>query len=303
MRIGYPCLNRTIGCTPSATFRLASYTNERAKATGSSNLSCLEKILAYNTTHGLFFLRITSDLVPFATHPVCTFGWQDQYSDTLGGIGEYCQDHGFRISMHPDQFVLLNTPDNDVLLRSIRELEYQVEILDLMGLDTTAKVQIHIGGVYGDKAASMDRFVDVFSGLKPAVKSRLVIENDERMYSVADCFTLHRRIGIPVVFDVFHHALLNDGESIDEVLRALARCWKRRDGIPMVDYSSQEAGKRKGAHAGQIDPDDFIRFLCDTRPWDFDLMLEIKDKEKSANIACSLAAGDPRLITTAVRQK
>ena len=302
MRIGYPCLNRTIGCTPSATFRLASYTNERAKATVASNLSCLEKILKYNAKYGLLFFRITSDLVPFATHPVCTLAWQDHFSDTLAGIGAYCRDQGFRISMHPDQFVLINTMDNEVLVRSIQELEYQTAILDLMGLDTTAKVQIHFGGVYGDKDASMDRFVHTYSSLSPSVKSRLVIENDERLYSFSDCWALHRRTGIPIVFDVFHHSLLNDGESVSEVLPSLTECWKQQDGLPMIDYSSQEAGKRKGAHALQIDPQDFSRFLSDTRSWDFDLMLEIKDKEKSATLALSLAAGDPRIVTTGVRQ-
>ena len=299
MRIGYPCINRSIGCTPSKTFRLASYTDERLRETVAANLSCLEKILTYNVEHGLLFLRITSDLVPFASHPVCTFPWQEHFTDTFQKLGEYCRENGFRISMHPDQFVLLNAPDEGVLRRSIDELVYQVKILDLMGMDRTAKVQIHVGGVYGDKTASMDRFVENYSHLDTSIKSRLVIENDERLYSAADCLTIHTRTGIPVIFDVFHHSLLNHGEATGNVLMSLRKTWKKHDGLPMVDYSSQQEGKRPGAHAEHIVPDDFETFLHDSRPHDLDLMLEIKDKERSANIALSLAADDPRLVTRA----
>jgi UV DNA damage endonuclease len=297
MRIGYPCINRSIGCTPSKTFRLASYSDARLQETVAANLSCLKKILTYNEEHGLLFLRITSDLVPFASHPVCTFPWQEHFSDTFAEIGEYCREHGFRISMHPDQFVLLNTPDAGVLGRSIDELVYQVAVLDLMGLDRTAKVQIHVGGVYGDKAASMDRFVKNYSQLKPMIKSRLVIENDERLYSIADCRAIHTRTGIPVLFDIFHHELFNHGERLGDVLEVLRKSWNEHDGLPMMDYSSQQEGKRSGAHAEQIVQDSFLQFLLDSQPHDFDLMLEIKDKEKSANIAIALAAQDPRLVT------
>jgi UV DNA damage endonuclease len=297
MRIGYPCLNRSIGCTPSRTFRLASYTDDRLRETVAANLSCLEKTLAYNAKHGLLFHRISSDLVPFASHPVCTFPWQEYFSGTLRKIGEYCKNHGFRISMHPDQFVLLNAMDDGVLKRSIDELAYHVQVLDLMGLDHAAKVQIHIGGIYGNKEASMNRFVENYLRLNSSIKSRLVIENDERLYSFADCHRIHQRTGIPVVFDVFHHSLFNHGESVGDVLTILSDFWNADDDIPMVDYSSQQEGKRQGAHAEHIKPDDFLSFLGNTRQNDFDIMLEIKDKEQSAQAALAMAANDPRLVT------
>lgn len=297
MRIGYPCLNRSIGCTPSKTFRLASYSDERLREVVSANLSCLGNIIRYNLEHGLLFLRITSDLVPFASHPVCTFPWQEYFADPFWELGEFCRENGFRISMHPDQFVLLNSPDEGVFRRSIDELTYQVKILDLMGMDRTAKVQIHVGGVYGDKAASISRFVVNYSHLDPSIKSRLVIENDERLYSAADCLAIHSRTGIPIILDFFHHALLNHGETAGDILVPVRKTWKKYDGLPMVDYSSQQEGKRPGAHAEHIVPDDFETFLRNSRPHDLDIMLEIKDKERSANIALSLAANDPRLVT------
>jgi UV DNA damage endonuclease len=297
MRIGYPCINRSIGCTPSRTFRLASYSDERLKRTVQANLACLRSILDYNVRHGMLFLRISSDMVPFASHPVCTFPWKEYFSCEFGDLGEYIRKHRFRISMHPDQFVLLNTPAPAVLRRSIDELEYHSTILDLLGLDCTAKIQIHVGGVYGDKEAGMERFIRIYEGLDEPIRQRLVIENDERLYSAADCLALHHRTGIPVLFDLFHHAIFNKGEPVTEMIRTIPATWKSVDGSPMIDYSSQQPGRRAGAHAEHIDEEDFKNALALIRPVDPDIMLEIKDKEKSAAVAIGLAGDDPRLVT------
>ena len=295
MRIGYPCINRSIGCSPSRTFRLASYSDERVKKTVNVNLVCLLKIFSYNVDHGMLFFRITSDMVPFASHPVCTFPWREHFTDEFRRIGEYTRSHRFRISMHPDQFVLLNAPDRGVLERSIADLMYQSQVLDLLGLDDSAKLQIHLGGVYQDKTASMERFIKNYEGLDETIRRRLVIENDERLYTISDCLSIHEHTGVPVLFDVFHHSLNNNNERTPDLLGPVRATWKKTDGIPMVDYSSQEPGKRTGAHAESIDQRDFLSFLHSSMPYDFDIMLEIKDKEKSAMSALILAHNDPRL--------
>jgi UV DNA damage endonuclease len=295
MRIGYPCINRSIGCTPSRTFRLASYSDDRVDKTVKANLDCLLKILSYNAAHGILFFRITSDMVPFASHPVCTFPWQKHFAEEFRTIGDFIRFHHFRISMHPDQFVLLNAPDEGVLERSVADLVYQAQVLDLMGLDDSAKLQIHLGGVYRNKTASMERFIENYERLDDAIRRRLVIENDERLYTISDCLAVHERTGIPVLFDVFHHSLYNNNEFMADLLEPVRAGWKKTDGLPMVDYSSQQPGKRPGAHAEHINPEDFRSFLQWSKPFDFDVMLEIKDKEKSAELALSLAHNDSRL--------
>jgi UV DNA damage endonuclease len=103
-----------------------------------TNLDCLLKILEFNAKHGIFFFRITSDLVPFASHPVNTFNWKGCFSWEFEEIGNFIKEKGIRISMHPDQFTLINSLREDVFGRSIKELEYHASILDLMQLDTTA---------------------------------------------------------------------------------------------------------------------------------------------------------------------
>ncbi|MFH2108497.1 MAG: UV DNA damage repair endonuclease UvsE [Chrysiogenia bacterium] len=282
MKIGYPCLNRTIGCTPSSTFRLRSYSPARLQETVRQNLECLGRILEFNLAKGLLFLRITSDLVPFASHPVCAFPWQEEFAGRFIALGSMMLRNGMRVSMHPDQFTLINSPDIAIFDRSSAELAYHAEVLDLLGLDLTARIQIHVGGVYGDKKKSLERFCGRFEKLDEKIRRRLVVENDDRQYSVADCLQISRCTGIPVLFDSFHHQLNGNGEALGTALSQAAATWGKNDGLPMVDYSSQKQGERKGRHAESIDLEDFAGFIAAGAGLDFDIMLEIKDKEKSA---------------------
>ena len=142
-------------------------------------------------------------------------------------------------------------------------------------------MQIHTGGVYGDKPAAMDRFVREYDALLPAIRRRLVIENDERQYGLSDNLAIHARTGIPVLFDVFHHAILNDGESLPEAMDLFMPTW-RGHGLPAMDYSAQHAEKQAGAHAISVDLAAFDAFLGQIADRDVDIMLEIKDKENSA---------------------
>lgn len=294
MKIGYPCINLGIGCTSSKTFRLASYSKERLIQTAGQNLACLQRTLEYNVSHGLYFFRITSDLVPFASHPICKYDWQKHFQVEFKSIGMFIKKHGIRISMHPDQFTLINSPDLNILKRSSRELFYHSNVLDAMELDPTAKIQIHVGGVYDDKSASTKRFIKRYKELADAVKVRLVIENDEKLYSLGDCLAIHQEIGIPVLFDSYHHSILNNKEPVSKACALAGKTWKKGDGIPMVDYSSQRRGGRIGAHADSIDIADFKKLLRQTRGCDFDVMLEVKDKERSALLALKAASKDPR---------
>jgi len=116
--------------------------------------------------HKILFFRITSDIVPFASHSICRFDWQKHFEKQFEAIGNFIRKHEMRISMHPNQFILINSIDKKILERSVRELTYHTEILDLMGLDTSAKIQIHVGGVYGDKKRSKQRFISRFEKLR-----------------------------------------------------------------------------------------------------------------------------------------
>ena len=297
MRIGYPCINRTIDCTASSTFRLKSYTENRVKQTVKNNLECLRRILQFNLEHKLLFFRISSDLVPFASHPINRFKWQRYFQEDFEEIGKFINKNRMRISMHPDQFTLINSIKDEIFERSKNELKYHAEILDLMKLDTSAKIQIHVGGAYGDKKKSIERFVSRFNDLDDSIVRRLVIENDDTLFDLKDCLKINAQVQIPILFDVFHHKL-NNSENLttEESFQLTTKTWnEKRDGVPMVDYSSQEPNGSPRQHSETIDIDDFDLLLKETEPFDFDIMLEIKDKEKSAIKAIDLATKDGRV--------
>jgi len=297
MKIGYPCINQSLDCTSSRTFRLASYSEERLIEIVALNLACLQRILEYNVQHGLLFLRMTSGLVPFASHEINQYNWQDHFKAEFQQLGNYIKANNMRISMHPDQFVVLNSPNPNTVKNSIAELVYQGSIMDLMELDTTAKLQIHGGGAYGDKGSAIDRFAEVYHTMLPdAVKARLCVENDDRTYSLLDCLRLHEFTGIPIIFDNLHHECVNNGEPMREAVEIAASTWQpERDGILMMDYSAQAPAERKGKHVQSISEQLFHDFLAETEGLDMDIMLEIKDKEASALKALEVAKALGRL--------
>ena len=296
MKIGYPCINWTIGCKGDRTFRLKSYSKKRLIETVENNLNCLSTMLNFNIKNNLLFFRITSDLIPFASHPICKFRWQKYFKNEFEEIGKTIRQNEIRISMHPDQFIVLNSKDPNIVRRSTAELYYHAEVLDLMNLDKKAKIQLHVGGAYKNKKESLDRFAENYKKLDERIKNRLVIENDDKIYSFKDCLNLNEKIKVPLLFDVFHHKVLNNKEPVKACLEKQSKTWDKKDGIPLIDYSTQKPGFKPGSHAESIDLKDFESLLNESFPYDFDIMIEIKDKEYSALKAIKIAEKDNRFI-------
>jgi UV DNA damage endonuclease len=282
IRIGYPCMNTSVGCSTAGTFRITNYSEDRFREKVGENLACLDKIIDFNIENDIYVYRVSSNLIPYASHPVQTVRWQEMFGGELAAIGAKALAAGIRLSTHPGQFVLINAPREEIVASSVRELEYQTDLLDLMGAGPDAKVQIHVGGVYGDKPAALDRFVSAYGLLPERVRSRLVIENDERLFTLEDCMELHARTGVPVLFDAFHHSI-NPGTLDQKRAFLLARStWKESDGVQQMDFSQQDPEKQVGAHSQSVTPEGIQEFLDDVRmPSPLDIMLEVKDKEQS----------------------
>lgn len=253
-----------------------------------NNLECLQQILEYNKEHEIYFFRISSDLIPFASHPIMDFEWESYFKKTFQEIGEFIKSNQMRISMHPGQYTVLNSNKEDVYYQSIKNLQYHTDVLDLMGLDTTAKIQLHVGGVYGNKEKSLKRFIKKYDRLNDQIRNRLIIENDERSYTLDDCILINKKTEIPVVLDIYHHELNNQGDTIVQGFQKVKKTWKKRDGSPIIHYSTQKIGGNPGNHAHKLNENHFKHFLEEMKLFDFDMMIEIKDKEKSALKAIEL---------------
>jgi UV DNA damage endonuclease len=206
--------------------------------------------------------RIMSPLFPRMTHPEVGYRLTDlpegdNVIRLLEAIRLYAVQHDIRLSFHPDQFVVLSSPHAAVVTNSIQELEYQGGLAEALGADV---INIHGGGVYGDKVSALQRFSRVFPDLPDAVRSRLTLENDDISYTVRDLLPVCQALAIPLVYDVHHHRCNPDGLSIEEATRLAAETWVRVGREQYCHLSSPKAGwgnSNPKPHADYIDPDDF----------------------------------------------
>ena len=282
IRIGYACINTKLDA-PNRTCRLKNATPKKILELATANVEALQPILEWNAAHRIELFRITADLIPFGSHPINTVPWWRILKSQFARLGDFIASKGLRVSMHPGQFTILNSPRPEVVANSVKELEYHTAVLDALGVDNSHKIVIHLGGIYGDKAESLRRFVNHCKRLDQRIRSRLLIENDERCYTVADALKASEAIGVPVVFDVFHHVWNPALESLPvrSIIRLAAKTWRKRDGRVNIHYSNQWPGGPAGAHSKSINVGKFLQFYDTIHDLDVDIMLEVKDKQES----------------------
>ena len=280
MRLGYACVNTRL---PSAarTLRLANVTPERLRELIAANLDALESILRWNAENGIEVFRLTSNLIPFGSHPANTLAWWDEFSEHLGELGALIARSGGRASTHPGQYTVLSSERPAVVAGALAELGYHDRLLTALGLDGSHKIVLHVGSGSADPRAAR-RFATAFERLPDGARCRLVLENDER-WPLALVLDLAGRLGVPVVFDAFHHALAPSlsGFDVRDAVLAAGESWRPHDGRQEVHFSTQEPGKRPGAHASSIELHALARFLDEVGDLPLDCILEVKDKEQS----------------------
>ena len=295
MRIGYACL--TVGVSGAGQKSCTrKYADEaRLRELIAHNLDALAVILEYNRRNGIRLFRISSDLIPFGSSEVNSLPWTELFAERFGSLGETIRKNGMRVSMHPGQYTVLNSTNESVVQRAIEDLAYHTRVLDALETGPEHKIVLHIGGEYGNKTASAARFAENCEKLSDPIRQRLVIENDDRSYTVRDVLALSKMTGFPVVYDTLHNAVNPaDPEKDDRFwIEACRSTWKLQDGPQKIHYSQQAVGKRPGSHAETIRIEPFLSFMAALSEEPLDIMLEVKDKNLSA-VKCSncLAKGN-----------
>jgi UV DNA damage endonuclease len=281
--LGYACINLTLGhkARTSRTCRIFNATSQRLEELARANLKGLSEVLRWNVSQNIKVFRISSEIIPLASHPKAQWSWQRVLRREIATIGSFAKEHHLRLSMHPGQYTVLNSPRMDVVAAANVELCYHADFLDAMGLTSEHKIIIHVGGVYGNREVSLRRFCENYRSLSSNVRNRLVIENDERSYNVDDVLNLSALLKVPIVFDYLHCKAFSKRPLRTSLLDKVCATWSASDGRPEFHYSTQKNRARRGAHADMIDPNDFKRFLRVLPQTDIDVMLEAKAKDKA----------------------
>lgn len=283
MNIGYASLTLGVRDTNFKTCTQKNASTENLISIINFNLDSLDRIMDYNIENGIKLFRISSDIIPFGSSPVNSIDWWNIFSEKLENIGNKIKLSGTRVSMHPGQYTVLNSNKEDVVERAVEDLVYHNRFLDSLATDSTSKIVLHIGGVYGDKSSAINRFNKNYNQLADNIKSRLVIENDDKSYNINDLLEIGEALGIPVVYDNLHNKVLSFDDSKSDIywIDRAKRTWKKEDGRQKIHYSQQNVDKRAGSHSQTIDLRIFKEFVDDL-PCDLDIMLEVKDKNLSA---------------------
>jgi UV DNA damage endonuclease len=281
-RLGFVASVVTRNLSTSRTCRLRNATGDRLRELIVENLAALEQVGAFLERHRILLYRISSHLIPFASHPINTIRWWDDYADRFARIGARLRAQGVRVSTHPGQYTVLNSPNASIVSAAVCELAYHARLLDALGADTTCKIVVHIGGSYGaSERLAMDRFVATAGALPAAVRQRLVVENDDRLFDADEALEVGRAAGLPVVFDWLHHQANPCRREVRDVLSEIFQTWTSADGRPKVHLSSQADGAPAGAHARFIDMRDAVGLLEIAPAVPFDCMLEAKEKDRA----------------------
>lgn len=288
IHLGLCCINtelRKKNIFNSRTTIRKNFSVERAQNLALQNVKDLIPMIEWNEKNGIKCFRLSSDMYPHFTDTETERYTIDFSQKYLEDAGKLAKQYNQRILMHPGQYNQVGAKSKEVFNKTVEDLSHHANILDKMGIDNNGIIIVHGGGIYNDKENTIRRWIDQFDELPRNVKNRLVIENDEKCYSIDDCLEISRECKIPVVYDCHHYSCycinkgIKDNRDISELLFNVYETWGNRD---MLCHISEQGKGRLGHHSDYIEkiPQYFFDFV-DTLDIKMDLEVEAKMKEKA----------------------
>lgn len=279
MRLGYACMNTELK-TVFRTLRVATAEAEgiaKIKDLTLKNMQTTLEILQWNLEHDIYFYRASSSMIPLSTHPINDWIWWEDldFLSIAAQIREIAETHEMRVSMHPGQYTVLNSPKPEVVEKSVQDLVYHDRLIALLGGNDLI---VHTGGAYGDKEQAKMRFAENYALLPASIKQRLRLENDDKTFTVRDVLDVNKLCGVPICFDIHHHNCNNDGNPVDyaEILAT----WEGF-GTPKIHISTGKEGFTDLRHHNIVTKEDFDELLLLLKGTDADIMFEAKMKEQA----------------------
>ena len=259
------------------------------EALGLTNARDITKMVRWNEHFGIRFMRLSSEMFPFASHPEYGYKLAPFASEMLAEAGQVIADLGHRVTTHPGQFTQLGSPRPEVIRNSVRDLEYHDEMLSLLKLpeqqDRDAVMILHMGGTFGNKEETLQRFRKNYAKLSDSIKRRLVLENDDVGWSVHDLLPICQELNIPLVLDFHHHNIIFEKSKVREgtkdimdLFPVIRETWTRKGITQKMHYSEQTPAAITPTQRRKHSPRVTTLPPCAV---DMDLMIEAKDKEQA----------------------
>jgi UV DNA damage endonuclease len=293
VRLGYAAMSMNVkNCSPSQTMTYTQFlkTEDREAAINKleriavSNLTNCLRLLRHNAAHDIEFFRLSSKLIPLANHPdLPDWDYMIPLEDSLDSIRSYLHRHpGMRIDFHPDHFVVLNTPKIDVFKTAVKTLNMHKALLEGMGIEPEHRCVLHVGGAYKDKEKALEQFIHNWGIIPLPLQNMIMLENDDKTFTLSETLYLCEKMGIPFVFD-YHHHLANreEGAQWEEEWLRVVDTWKNSKLPLKMHISSPKSEKEFRAHADFIEVKGFMEFLHQVKGSipQIDVMIEAKRKD------------------------
>lgn len=290
VRLGYVAIALKLPkVTSSSTVTYTTYSKllseeeklNKLKKVTLSNLDDLYKILQYNIENKIHFYRITSALIPLATHPeVSNWNYRKIFNKDFEKIGKLIQESNMRVDTHPDQFNVINSVKDEVVKNTERNLIHHVRLFEDINY-SLGKMVLHIGSAEGGKEKAMERFITNFKAFPKEITSKLILENDDKTFTAKEVLHICKTVEAPMVLDIHHHACNNEGEDLVQIIEEFLSTWDKEILPPKIHISTPRDGEKDKKHADYIYAEDFVRFIESCRVFnrDIDIMIEAKQKD------------------------